>query len=324
MKKAFACILIFVVLVIAFFGYSIHKYGSEVVWGTFRDLLHPQEAAEEVDEPASDPSEILAEIPDWDGLPFVYVNENVPTFSEEERWTAPQVALEPLDELGRCGKALACIGTECMPDGDRGPVARVYPSGWQNNKYDFIEGEYLFNRCHLLAYQLTGDEGIDRNLITGTRYMNVSGMLPLENALASYVRLTGKHVMYRVTPIYSGKEPVAWGVQMEAMSVEDKGKGFSFNVFCYNVQPGVEIDYSTGRNKLSEDERQQELITGYQKGYLSVFPRTRGKVTAEELEALRTNQSKPKKYYINTYSGKFHVKGCEKLNKSKKTHIHKE
>ncbi len=152
-----------------------------------------------------------------------------------------------LDGLGRCGQAVACVGRETMPGGERGPIGMVRPSGWKIRKYDFIDnGGYLYNRCHLIGWQLTGVNADERNLITGTRYMNTEGMLPYENEIASYVRRTGNHVLYRVAPVFKGNELVARGVHMEALSLEDRGRGVSFNVYCYNAQPGVVIDYRSG------------------------------------------------------------------------------
>ncbi|MBO5461599.1 MAG: DNA/RNA non-specific endonuclease, partial [Ruminococcus sp.] len=150
--------------------------------------------------------------------------------------------------LGRCGEAYANICQELMPTEERGNISSVKPSGWVNAEYDFIDGKYLYNRCHLIGFQLAGENANECNLITGTRYFNVEGMLPFENMIADYVKETENHVLYRVTPIYEGSNLVASGVQMEAKSVEDDGEGILFNVYCYNVQPGVEIDYATGES----------------------------------------------------------------------------
>ena len=159
-----------------------------------------------------------------------------------------------LDSLGRCGRAQALVGKETMPEGKRGPIGKIKPSGWKVKKYDFIDnGGYLFNRCHLVGWLLTGRNAEKRNLITGTRYLNNEGMLPYEKEVADYVRESGNHVLYRVTPIFKGKELVARGVQIEAMSVEDDGKGVSFNVYCYNAQPGVDINYKNGKSKATKD-----------------------------------------------------------------------
>ncbi|MCD7748481.1 MAG: DNA/RNA non-specific endonuclease, partial [Oscillospiraceae bacterium] len=151
-----------------------------------------------------------------------------------------------LDALGRCGAAFANVGTDLMPTEERGDISSVKPTGWHSVQYDFVDGSYLYNRCHLIGYQLTAENANEQNLITGTRYLNVEGMLPFENLVADYVQETENHVLYRVTPIFEGDNLVASGVQMEAMSVEDEGDGVLFNVYCYNVQPGVVIDYATG------------------------------------------------------------------------------
>ena len=157
-----------------------------------------------------------------------------------------------LDVLGRCGVAFANVGIDTMPTEERGAIGSVKPSGWQTVKYDFVDGKYLYNRCHLIGFQLAGENANPKNLITGTRYLNVDGMLPFENQIAEYVKKTNKHVLYRVTPIFKDKNLVASGVQMEAESVEDRGKSICFNVYVYNNQPGVEIDYKTGKSKLTK------------------------------------------------------------------------
>lgn len=179
---------------------------------------------------------------------YYEINNNIPSFTESEITEVAFEKYSELDALGRCGVAVACIGTEIMPEGERESIGQVKPSGWQISKYDFVDGKYLYNRCHLIGYQLTGENANEKNLITGTRYMNTEGMLPFENMVAEYVKETGNHVMYRVTPEFEGANLVAKGVHMEAYSVEDMGKGVSFNVFCNNIQPGVVIDYSNGNN----------------------------------------------------------------------------
>lgn len=190
----------------------------------------------------------LDEIPEYAGAPFVEINGNIPRFEEEDFEKEVFEKYHSLDILGRCGEAYAKLGRELMPNEERESISEVIPTGWQNRKYDGIEQGYLYNRCHLIGYQLAGENANEKNLITGTRYMNVDGMLPLENKVADYIQETGNHVLYRVTPIYDGADMVASGVQMEAESVEDGGKGICFNVYCYNVQPGIEIDYATGEN----------------------------------------------------------------------------
>lgn len=198
-------------------------------------------------------SATLAELPAYSGSPYVVLEENQPSFSAAERTERSFESYSLLDPLGRCGAAYANIGQDLMPTDSRGDISSVYPSGWNQAQYDCVEGGMLYNRCHLIGFQLTGENANEENLITGTRYMNVDGMLPFENQVASYIEETGNHVLYRVTPIFQGVELVARGVQMEALSVEDGGRGVCFNVYVYNVQPGVEIDYATGESCLAEE-----------------------------------------------------------------------
>lgn len=193
-------------------------------------------------------------IPAFTSSPYVTVNNNVPYFTDDEITAKSYEKYDPLDPLGRCGVTIACIGRDLMPKDDRGDISQVRPTGWINKPYSFVDGEYLYNRCHLIGFQLTGENANERNLITGTRYMNVQGMLPFENMVADYIKETGNHVMYRVTPVFEGDNLVASGVLMEAWSVEDRGDGICFNVYCYNVQPGVEINYATGENWEAEKE----------------------------------------------------------------------
>lgn len=190
----------------------------------------------------------LDQIPDFSGSPYVVLQDNQPDFSQEMRTETAFEHYSPLDALGRCGAAFANVCPETMPTEERGEIGQVRPSGWQTVRYDFVDGHYLYNRCHLIGFQLTGENANAENLITGTRYMNVQGMLPFENLVADYVHETGNHVLYRVTPVFQGNELVARGVVMEALSVEDEGAGVSFHVFCYNNQPGVEIDYGSGES----------------------------------------------------------------------------
>lgn len=193
----------------------------------------------------------LAAVPEYSGAASVTLNNNQPEFTDEEITTASYEQYGALDSYGRCTTAVACIGTDLMPSEERGSIGMIKPTGWNQNKYPGIvdsEPPYLYNRCHLIGYQLTGENANERNLVTGTRYMNVDGMLPYENEVASYIKNTGNHVMYRVTPIFEDSNLLCSGVQMEAYSVEDSGKGISFNVYCYNVQPGVIIDYTDGSN----------------------------------------------------------------------------
>ena len=189
-------------------------------------------------------------VPDFSGEPYVFIGNSKPDF--ENTTTNSYETYAPLDEMGRCGTAEACVGIDLMPTEERGSIGSVKPSGWQSAKYDCVDGKYLYNRCHLIGYQLSGENANKQNLITGTRYMNVEGMLPFENMVADYVKETDNHVMYRITPHFYGDELVVRGVIMEALSVEDDGEGVCFSVYVYNVQPGVVIDYATGESRLAD------------------------------------------------------------------------
>lgn len=201
---------------------------------------------------SSQTSEIvdISDIPAYSGDIYVEVNGNVPYFVSSDLTTEYFEHYSDLDSLGRCGEAYVNICRDTMPTEPRGSISSIKPSGWHTYKYDFVDGKYLYNRCHLIGYQLAGDN-YKTNLITGTRQFNVDGMLPFENMVADYVKETDNHVLYRVTPIYEGDDLVAQGVLMEAESVEDKGDGVEFCVFAYNVQDGVDIDYTTGETQLA-------------------------------------------------------------------------
>lgn len=188
------------------------------------------------------------DIPAYSGEPYIVLNDNQPDFDQQELTTESFESYSQLDRLGRCGPAYACIGQDLMPTEERGSISSVKPSGWKQQQYDFVDGKSLYNRCHLIGFQLAGENANEKNLITGTRYLNVEGMLPFENMVADFVKETDQHVMYRVTPVFEGNNLVASGVQMEAYSVEDEGESVCFNVYVYNVQPGVVIDYATGEN----------------------------------------------------------------------------
>ena len=196
----------------------------------------------------------ISDIPEYSGEDYIILNNNVPNFSDSDLTTTSFEEYSPLDSLGRCGVAYANVGTDIMPTEKRESISSVKPSGWQSVKYDIVEGKYLYNRSHLIGYQLTAENANARNLITGTRYFNATLMLPYENMVADYIKETNNHVLYRVTPLFQGNNLVATGVQMEAKSVEDNGEGIEFNVFVYNVQPGITIDYATGNNSLSDEE----------------------------------------------------------------------
>lgn len=192
----------------------------------------------------------LSSIPAYSGNAYVTVNDNIPFFTDSELTTTAFENYSSLDQLGRCGVAYANVCKDIMPTEERGKIGSVKPSGWHTVKYDIVSGKYLYNRCHLIGYQLSAENANTKNLITGTRYLNTEGMLPFENMVADYVKETGNHVLYRVTPMFDGNNLLASGVLIEAKSVEDNGAGILFNVFCYNVQPGITIDYATGDSAL--------------------------------------------------------------------------
>lgn len=190
----------------------------------------------------------ILHVPEYSGEPYVVLQDNWPDFDAGDLTTEAFETYSELDELGRCGVAYANICLEIMPTEPRGEIGQVKPTGWHTVKYDCVDGKYLYNRCHLIGYQLAGENANRQNLITGTRYLNVTGMLPFENMVDDYVEETENHVLYRVTSVFEGDNLVASGVQMEAFSVEDDGEGICFNVFVYNVQPGIGIDYATGES----------------------------------------------------------------------------
>lgn len=223
----------------------------------------------------------IDDIPAFSNSPYAVINDNIPYFTKEELTTTSYEKYGELDNLGRCTIAIASIGKDLMPTEERGNISSVKPTGWQVAKYDFVDGKYLYNRCHLIGFQLTGENANEQNLITGTRYMNVQGMLPFENMIADYIKETGNHVLYRVTPIFEGNNLVASGVLLEAKSIEDDGEGIEFNVYCYNVQPGVKIDYSNGNSSLEETQNSNE---------------------------------KEETYILNTNSKKFHKPTCSGVN----------
>lgn len=209
-----------------------------VITGGIPDFLGPQY------------SQSVQNIPPFVGEPYVIINNNEPEFSRDELSDESYEYYSELDYLGRCGYAMACIGKDLMPTEERGSIGQVKPTGWKTVKYDNVDGKYLYNRCHLIGYQLTGENANEANLITGTRFLNVEGMLPFENLVADYIKETGNHVLYRVTPIFDGTNLLARGVQIEGWSIEDNGAGICFHVYCYNSQPGIEIDYATGESRL--------------------------------------------------------------------------
>ena len=239
----------------------------------------------------------------YSGKPYAVVNGGIPSFSQTG--TASWERYGELDRLGRCTAAEACIGMDIMPALTRGPIGQIKPTGWQTAKYDFVDGKYLYNRCHLIGFQLTGENANERNLITGTRYLNTKGMLPFENMVADYIKDTGNHVMYRCTPVFAGNESVARGVHLEAYSVEDKGDGICFNVFIFNVQPGVKIDYLTGESSL---ENESTAPTPTPKP--SVTPKPTPKPSP-------SSTAQAQSYVLNTKTHVFHYASCRHVSSIK-------
>lgn len=191
----------------------------------------------------------LEDIPEFSNQPYVVINNNVPDFTEDDYTQTSYENYGRLDRLGRCTACTACIGSDLMPTEERDSIGSIKPTGWHTVKYNNIDGKYLYNRCHLIGYQLTAENANEKNLITGTRYLNVTGMLYFEDMVADYIKNTDNHVLYRVTPVFKDDELVARGVHMEGYSVEDNGEGICYNVYCYNAQPGIEIDYATGDSR---------------------------------------------------------------------------
>lgn len=258
----------------------------------------------------------LREIPAYSGTPYTEVNGNKPYFTEAELTTQSFETYSELDSLGRCGMAYANVGQDLMPTEPRGEIGAVKPSGWHLVKYDNVDGKYLYNRCHLIAYMLAAENANPQNLITGTRYLNVQGMLPFETKVCDYVKNTGNHVLYRVTPIFDGDNLLADGVLMEAYSVEDAGEGISFCVFAYNVQPGIGIDYATGDNWAEGSGTYQSTEASVAEETPAPQPETDTAVQiTPELSAPQETQQTT--YVLNTNTMKFHYPTCSSVDDMK-------
>ena len=252
----------------------------------------------------------FSSIVEYTDKPYVAVNGNVPYFTESELTDQSYEYYSDLDALGRCGTACASIGQDLMPTESRGSIGMVKPTGWHTVRYDdLVDGKYLYNRCHLIGYQLTGENANTKNLITGTRYLNIEGMLPFENMVADYIQETNNHVLYRVTPIFEGNNLLANGVLMEGYSVEDKGAGVSYCVFAYNVQPGIEIDYATGESKLADGAQHEEQKTATVTPTPSPEP--------EKQEPVTGSEASQADYILNTNTKKFHYPTCSSVNDMK-------
>lgn len=262
-----------------------------------------------------------ADVPAYSGEPYTAVNNNEPYFTSDNLTTEAFENYSELDTLGRCGVAYANVCLETMPTEKRGSISEVKPTGWHSVKYDNVDGKSLYNRCHLIGYQLTAENANQQNLITGTRYLNVDGMLPFENMVADYVKETDNHVLYRVTPIFTGDNLVADGVLMEGYSVEDEGDGICFCVYAYNVQPGITIDYATGDSWLSSEKGNSDSSSG---GNSAVSQSAADKsgtqqaaVQTESVKETSAPVSTGTEYILNTNTKKFHYPSCSSVKQMK-------
>ena len=268
--------------------------------------------------PAADEASIQTlssvDIPAYNGDAAVVLNDNKPFFTDAEYTMEAFESYSDLDSLGRCGVAYANVCEEIMPTEERGAIGMIKPSGWHTIKYDCVDGKYLYNRCHLIGYQLSGENANEKNLITGTRYLNVTGMLPYEDQVADYVHDTDNHVLYRVTPVFTGDNLVADGVEIEAASVEDKGATLQFHVFCYNVQPGVVIDYATGDSYLAEDNTtaisETDSVAEQSAADKGTVDKTKIAATETTVSSTSAETSEKITYILNKNTHKFHYPSC--------------
>ena len=315
MKNGCKLSALILVLTVLFTGCSLDETGSGISSGAAELIVVESPTPAPSETPAPTPTAVptstppptpvpgsisvdLAAIPAFSGTPYVEVNDNVPNFTGNDSTTDSFEYYSQLDSLGRCGTAFACVGVDIMPTGERGEIGMIKPSGWQTVRYDdLIDGKYLYNRCHLIGYQLAGENANEQNLITGTRYLNVEGMLPFENQIADYVNETQNHVLYRVTPVFEGKNLLASGVLMEGYSVEDEGAAIRFCVFAYNIQPGVTINYATGESELAATPEPEPTPTPVE----------------EEPAAVGGN------YIGNANTGKFHYPNCSSVRQMKES-----
>lgn len=318
--------------------------GSAISSQSQPDTVSVSDQAENLPEPAPQipaPPFSLADIAPYSGEPCAVVNGNVPYFSKEELTTQSFESYSGLDGLGRCGAAYACVGLDLMPTEERGSIGNVRPTGWHTVKYnDIVDGNYLYNRCHLIGYLLSGENANERNLITGTRYLNVQGMLPYENRIADYVQESGNHVLYRVTPVFEGENLLASGVLMEALSVEDGGQAVSFCVYAYNVQPGIAIDYATGESAIDpaqapasapsatqappeSTEPSQAPVsesaadTSPEQAPAGALPQESAQEPSIEPGVSQEEQPQGTAYILNTNTHKFHYPTCRSVKQMK-------
>ena len=282
------------------------------------DTQEAQQVTSATDVPTGEGTSAFSiwEIPAYSGMPYTEVNGNKPYFTEADLTTQSFETYSELDSLGRCGVAYANVGQDLMPTEPRGEIGAVKPSGWHLVKYDNVDGKYLYNRCHLIAYMLAAENANPQNLITGTRYLNVQGMLPFETKVCDYVKNTGNHVLYRVTPIFDGDNLLADGVLMEAYSVEDAGEGISFCVFAYNVQPGIGIDYATGDNWAEGSGTYQSTVASVAEETPVPQPETDTAVQITP-ESSAPQESQGITYVLNTNTKKFHYPTCSSVDDMK-------
>ena len=331
MKRAVrALIILFIMLVLASCDVQTEEATLSDDHNVFETESEPVQAEEPPVQEDITPEDITSadpvidtdEIPAYNNDAYVEINGNVPYFTDSDLSITSYEYYSDLDSLGRCGVCIANIGTDIMPTEERGEIGNIKPTGWHTVKYsEIIEGNYLYNRCHLIGFQLAGENDNERNLITGTRYLNMNGMLPFENMVADYVTETGNHVLYRVTPIFEGNNLVADGVLIEAESVEDNGSGIMFNVFCYNVQPGITIDYATGDSTedgsiTAKEESTPKPETTPTTEVTSDTPET-APATAEQARDTASEQRAPADtpagsgaYAVNSNNGKIHIVGA--------------
>ena len=320
MKKAIrrfslitAIVLILTALSVAFCGCELPE---DLDLGRLNDIIEDIQDKTEPDDTKKEeePSPSFAtlnDIPEFSGSPFVILNENQPNFAISDLVKTSYEKYSELDSLGRCGVAMACVGIDIMPTEDRESIGSVKPSGWQSVKYDIVDGKYLYNRCHLIGFQLTGENANKQNLITGTRYMNVEGMLPFENMIADYVKETDNHVIFRVTPVFDGNNLVASGVIMEAYSVEDNGEGICFNVYVYNAQPGITINYANGESALGDVEFDTgDSGANESESEAESESESEAESESESEEISYVNPDGTVNYTLNTNTKKFHYPNC--------------
>lgn len=335
LSKKIAALLLCATISISSSGCTISDYNNDHSETTATAILNDIEVLESNHHLAAETDTYqdfsLSDIPDYNNKPYFTVNDNIPFFNESELADKSFESYSDLDDLGRCGVAYACIDKDIMPTEERGNIGSIKPSGWQTVKYDNVDGKYLYNRCHLISYQLSGENANEKNLITGTRYLNVDGMLPFENMTADYINETENHVLYRVTPIFDGDDLLASGVLLEGYSVEDKGEGICFNVFCYNVQPDIIINYANGDSKTALDNTTTttaQITTPTSPTTTTATTTTTTSTTTTvtittptttTVTTTQTTKSQGTTYILNTNTKKFHYPSCSSVKQMKES-----